>query len=643
MAKKKPPARPVKPHTGGAWEIGAAASLALATLIAYWPALNGTRLWDDASHITLPALQSVEGLWIIWSKIGATQQYYPLLHTAFWLEHRLWGDAVLGYHLTSVLLHLVSAFLVIFIVRRLSLPGAWLAGFLFALHPVCVESVAWISEQKNTLSAVFYLGSALAYLSFDRSRQWRRYYLALGLFVLALLSKTVTATLPAALLVVLWWQRGRIGWRKDVLPLVPWTALGVVSGLLTAWVEREGIGARGSEFSLTVLERCLLAGRALWFYLWKLAWPADLIFIYPKWKVDSAVWWQWLFPLAALGLLAALCWLARRRRGPLAGFLFFAGTLFPALGFFDVWPFVYSYVADHFQYLASLGVIVPFAVALANTPKWVPAGILRRTPLLSVLLVTALGVLTWRQSGMYRDAETLYRETLARNPACWMAHTNLGIGLASVPGRLPEAIAEFEAALRIRPDDPDAHYNLGFALLSVPERSSEAVSHLEAAIRLKPRLAVAHYALGVALSDDPSRLPEAVMHLESAVRLNPGHAEAHYALGNALLQLPDRTFDAIAQYQAALRIRPDYAEAHLNLGGVLAETPGRLLDSVAEFDAALRIRPDYLGAHLNLGKVLSEIPGRRAEAIAHFEAALRIRPDMEEIRQTVNQLRAASQ
>jgi tetratricopeptide (TPR) repeat protein len=419
--------------------------------------------------------------------------------------------------------------------------------------------------------------------------------------------------------------------------------LGVVSGLLTAWVEREGIGARGSEFSLTVLERCLLAGRALWFYLWKLAWPADLIFIYPKWKVDSAVWWQWLFPLAALGLLAALCWLARRRRGPLAGFLFFAGTLFPALGFFDVWPFVYSYVADHFQYLASLGVIVPFAVALANTPKWVPAGILRRTPLLSVLLVTALGVLTWRQSGMYRDAETLYRETLARNPACWMAHTNLGIGLASVPGRLPEAIAEFEAALRIRPDDPDAHYNLGFALLSVPERSSEAVSHLEAAIRLKPRLAVAHYALGVALSDDPSRLPEAVMHLESAVRLNPGHAEAHYALGNALLQLPDRTFDAIAQYQAALRIRPDYAEAHLNLGGVLAETPGRLLDSVAEFDAALRIRPDYLGAHLNLGKVLSEIPGRRAEAIAHFEAALRIRPDMEEIRQTVNQLRAASQ
>jgi tetratricopeptide (TPR) repeat protein len=642
MAKKKPPARPVKEHAGGAWEIGAAASLVFATLIAYSPALDGTRLWDDASHITSPALQSVQGLWAIWSKLGATQQYYPLLHTAFWLEHHLWGDAVLGYHLTNVVQHLVSAFLVVLIVRRLSLPGAWLAGFLFALHPVCVESVAWISEQKNTLSAVFYLGSALAYLSFDRTRQWRRYYLALGLFVLALLSKTVTATLPAALLLVLWWQRGRIGWRKDVLPLVPWTALGVASGFLTAWVEREGIGAKGSAFTLSVLERCLLAGRVIWFYLWKLVWPADLVFIYPKWKVDSAVWWQWLFPLAALGLLAGLCWLARRRRGPLAGFLFFAGTLFPALGFFNVWPFVYSYVADHFQYLASLGVIVPFASVLAQAPKRVPAGILRRTPVLSVLLVTALGVLSWRQSGMYRDAETLYRETLARNPACWMAHTNLGIVLAPVPGRLPEAIAEFEAAARLKPDDADAHYNLGFALLSVPERSSEGVSHLEAAIRLKPRMALAHYALGVAFSDDPSRVPEAVRHLESAVQLNPGVAEAHYALGNALLQLPDRTSDAIAQYQAALRIRPDYAEAHLNLGSVLAETPGRVLDSVKEFEAALRIRPDYLGAHLNLGKVLSDIPGRRTEAIAHFEAALRIRPDMEEIRGMVNQLRAAS-
>ena len=380
MAKRRKPLaadrRPRLPETAPSIskprslrDIGAAALLFGSVLLAYLPALHGGLIIDDSGHITSARMQSLHGLWRIWFELGATTQYYPVLHSAFWIEHRLWGDAVLGYHLTNALLHAAAALLVVALVRRLSLPGAWLAGFLFALHPVCVETVAWISEQKNTLSAVFYLGAALLYLDFDRTRRKSRYGLALGLFALALMSKSVTATLPVALLVILWWRRGRLEWKRDWLPLIPWLALGASGGLFTAWVERRYIGAEGADFALTAVERCLVAGRALWFYAWKMVLPANLTFIYPRWRVDAAAWWQYLFPLAALAAAAGLWLAARRRRGPLAAFLFFAVTLLPALGFLNVYPFLYSFVADHYQYLASLGIIVP-AGGRARRAPW---------------------------------------------------------------------------------------------------------------------------------------------------------------------------------------------------------------------------------------------------------------------------------
>src|SRR5580700_9103327 len=316
-------------------------AIAAATLAAYWPALQGGFVWDDNAHVTSAALRSLHGLWRIWFDLGATQQYYPLLHSAFWLEHRLWGDAVLGYHLANLAQHAVAACLVVLIVRRLALPGAWLAGLVFALHPVCVESVAWISEQKSTLSAVFYLSSAFIYLGFDRTRRRSSYLWAFGLFLCALLTKSVTATLPAALLVVFWWKRGRLDLRRDVRPLLPWFAIAAAAGLFTAWVERTYIGAKGTDFALTWTQRFLLAGRVIWFYAGKVVWPANLIFTYPRWKIDAGVWWQWLFPAGALAAGVCLALLARRHRGPLAGFLFFAGTLFPVLGFLNVYPSIF--------------------------------------------------------------------------------------------------------------------------------------------------------------------------------------------------------------------------------------------------------------------------------------------------------------
>ncbi|SRR5579884_1514964 len=441
-----------------------------------------------------PDLRSLHGLWRIWFDLGATQQYYPLLHSAFWLEHRLWGDAVLGYHLLNVLLHVMAACLVVLIVKRLGLPGAWLAAYIFALHPVCVEAVAWISEQQTTLSALFYLAAALAYLRFDETRRRSHYFRSLALFVLALLSKTVTATLPAALLVVLWWRKGRLSWKHHALPLLPWFAAGATAGLFTAWVERRYIHAEGADFFLTMGERFLLAGRVIWFYLAKVLWPANLIFTYPRWKVDPAAGAQYLFPVGVVGLAAGLMLLARRRhRGPLAGFLLFAGTLFPALGFFNVYPFIYSYVADHFQYLATLGILVPLACGLAMARERIPAA-RPLVPSVAGVVLAMLFVLTWRQSGMYRNAETLYRETLRRNPESWMAHNNLGVILAGKPSRLPDAIAEFEASLRLKPDNRQAQNNLADALLTIG-RIPEAIPHLQAALALNPTLEETHYNL----------------------------------------------------------------------------------------------------------------------------------------------------
>ena len=328
-------------------------------------------LWDDNSHITAPALRSLRGLWRIWFSLGATQQYYPLLHSAFWLEHRLWGDAVLGYHLVNLAEHALAACLVVCIVRRLALPGAWLAGFVFALHPVCVESVAWISEQKNTLSAVFYLASC-----FDvfRVRSIPSPILLPGPRSVrpGSTDQVRHGHSPAgASWSLFWWQRGRLDWRRDVRPLLPWIAFGGGAGVFTAWVERTMIGAQGAAFDLSSAQRFLLAGRALWFYAAKVLWPANLMFTYPRWKLDPSSILLYLYPLGALAVLARAVFLARKRhsqsgRSALTAYLLFAVTLLPVLGFLNVYPFLFSYVADHFQYLASLAMIVPFCSVLAR-------------------------------------------------------------------------------------------------------------------------------------------------------------------------------------------------------------------------------------------------------------------------------------
>ena len=617
--------RPAKPAWAGPGAAGSAAVLLAAVLLAYFPALRGGLLWDDDAHVTGPALRPLGGLWRIWTEPGATQQYYPLLHSAFWTEHRMWGDSVLGYHLANAALHAAAAWLLVLILRRLSFPCPLLAGLVFALHPVCVESVAWISEQKNTLSAVLYLGSALLYLRFDGERRRSLHSWAFGLYVLALLTKSVTATLPAALLAVLWWRRGRLDWGRDVRPLLPWFAVGAASGLFTAWMEVRFIGAQGADFSLTAVQRILLAGRIVVFYLGKLVWPRDLIFIYPRWSLQSDAAVNALCLAGVLALLAALAALARRRRGPLAGFLFFVGTLFPALGFVNVYPFRFSFVADHFQYLASLGILVPAAWGLSRAAGRLPLGAAGRACFM-LSLPAALGVLSWRQSRTYRDADTLYRATLARNPSAWLIHYNLAVSLGPTPEHLEEAISEYRATLALKPDHWEAHNNLGRALQRLPGRSAEAVAEFEEALRYNPGYAEAHNNLGVALEDVPGRAREAEGHLRAAVRLRPDYDAAHSNLGTLLMGDPGSVGEAVGEFEAAVRIAPSSAEYHYGLASALALEPGRLPGAVDEYRAALRLRPGYALAHRDLGVALAHMPGSDGEAVAEYSAALAIDP-----------------
>ncbi len=606
------------------------ALLVLITLAAYWPALHGGLLWDDDSHVTPEPLRSWAGLIRIWTDLGATQQYYPLLHSAFWIEHKLWGDAVLGYHLVNGLEHMISALLIVALCRKLKIAGGWIAAFIFALHPVGVESVAWISEQKNTLSTVLYLAAAGAYLNFDENRNRRWYGLATVLFILALLSKTVTATLPAALLVLLWWKRGRIEIRRDVRPLLPWLAGGIVAGLFSAWVERVYIGANGTEFLLTFTQRGLIATRAVCFYFGKLVWPANLTFIYPRWTIEAGAVWPYVFPAMVASALIALAKLAPSRRGPLAALLIYGGTLFPALGFVNVFPFQYSYVADHFQYAACIALMVPVGWSLATFSDQVSSFVRPYITAGIVAISLLLALLTFQQARSYQNATVLYETTLARNPDCWLAHNNLGNILARSPATLPDAIIHLEAAVRLKPDGVYAQNNLANALAN-SDRMQDAIPHYEAALKSDPTYSRAHKDFGTALMRTPAGTTEAIAHFEAAITLNADDEEAHNDLGTALVRLPDRTESAILHFRTAVRLAPKFVQAHNNLAAALARSPGKFTEAKAEIEEALRLDPSYAGAHYTLGVMLVS-ESRLAEARDEFLKAVELKPDFPEAR-----------
>jgi tetratricopeptide (TPR) repeat protein len=570
--------------------------LAAVTILAYQPSWHGGLLWDDDNCTTPRELRSLDGLGRIWFQPRATAQYYPLLYTSYWVQQRLWGDSTTGYHLVNLLLHIGCVVLVLKILRFLRVPGAELAAMIFALHPVNVETVAWIAERKNALSGIFALAATLSYLKFDENRSRQTYALAIGLFLLGLLSKTAIVTLPLAWLVIFWWKRGAISWRRDVVPSIPFFFLAAVAGLVTRWFENTGIGYKATILDLSLLDRCLIAGRAFWFQLGNLLCPSNLMFVYPHWEINAGVWWQYLFPITVLALLVILWTVRRWSRAPLAGVLVYIFLLLPSLGFLNIYFFIYSFVADHWQYLACLGIITPCASGIVLL-----AGRLKRwqallEPATLLVLGAVLFVLTWQQSRMYTDIETLYRTTIARNPACWMAQVNLG-NILYKANRIPEAMDLFKQALRIKP--AVGYYSVGNALV-LKGRTSEAIDQYKQALQIDPDYAEAHHNLGSALLLI-GRSPEAIEHYEQALRIDPAFAEAHNNLGNALVQT-GRAPEAIDHYKEALRMTPNSADAHINLAAALAQM-GQVSEAIGQIKAALRINPNDIDARNNLTKL----------------------------------------
>lgn len=618
--------------------------MVLLVALAYLPALHGQFIWDDDFHVLKnAALRSLNGLWRIWFEPGATQQYYPLTYSCFWIDYHLWGLNPPPYHAENILLHALNALLVWRLLRRLGVPGAWLGAALFALHPVCVESVAWVSERKNTLSGFFFLMSLLTAIEFWLPRRVglrkgegkteisettfdprKFYWLALFLFLCALWCKTVTAVLPGVILVLAWWKRGRLRW-KDAGLVLPFLALGLGFGLLTASIEHKSVidaAANLEEWKLSLSAKFFIAGRALWFYLGKLVWPYPLIFIYPRWNITHLRPLDYL-PLAAAVIGLASLWFKRRTWGrpALAAAGYFVIVLSPALGFVNIFPFRYSFVADHFQYLAALGPLALLAAGITSVLARFPGKNAQLKPALIGGFLLLMAVLTWRQTGVYRNLEVLWRDTLARNPAAWMAHDNLGRYLTE-SRRFEEADIEYHKAIATRPNDHIAYYDLGLEA-AIQGNLEQAVQDFYKTLDLAPSFAMAHYELGNVFARE-ANLDDAAHEYNEALKAFPDLVLGHFNLANALAR-QGKLDEAMGEYKRTLENDPDYAPAHAALGRILASR-GNLDGAIEHYRAALESDPNSVEALANLGNALVS-KGQLEPAITCYREALQLDPN----------------
>lgn len=652
-----------------AWQFAVLVGL---VLVAYLPIWRAGFVWDDDNILTDNLLvRASNGLYQFWCTRNASD-YWPLTSSTLWIEWRLWGMNPLGYHLTNLAMHLAEILLLWSVLRRLRIPGAWLAAALFAVHPLNVESVAWIAQRKNLLAMLFYLLAILCFLrsgisdgetparstasgpQYGARRRFASawYCLSLFAFISAMLSKGSVAMLPFVLLGIVRWQRPPT--RADLLRLAPFFVVAASFAAVDVWFQGHG----GSELirRAGILERLLGAGGIVWFYLCKAFWPVRLIFIYPQWRIRTAdvIWW---LPLTAALLFTALLWRlaakeslrppdkpgrrlqeGNKSRAALFAWGYFCTSLVPVLGFTDVYFMKYSLVANHYAHLAIIGVAawVGFAVESLHRRTTGPARIgLRAVASIAIVLLAGL---TWRQSRTYRDPVTLNRSILAQDPESWMGNNNLGIELAKNPADSAGAIFHYEQALRSKPDYAPAHNNLAIELAKIPGRLPEAITHYEEALRIDPGYALAHQNLANALAKTPGRLPEAVAHYEQALRMRPDDAEVHGSLAVALGKLPGRQPEALAHFERSLQIDPHDPVTHYNLANLLMQSPGRLQDALAQYLQALRINPDFEEAHYNLAVAYARA-GNIDNAIAHFERVLELDPANRAARENLETLR----
>jgi tetratricopeptide (TPR) repeat protein len=662
------------PLKGGAWMLVQTFLILGAILWIFGPALRGEWLWDDALYFQANQLMDdPDRIWKAWFAPGSFVEYYPLQETLQWLQWRAWGNEMLGYHLTNVVLHGISSLLVWRLLNKLGIRLAWLGGLLFAIHPVQVESVALIAELKNALSLPPFLLAMCAWIDFEAHRRNRDYWLAFAFFLVAMLCKISMSPFPVVILIYAWWKRDRIGW-GDVKTAAPFFLVSLILGSMTIFTGFWHAQYTGpGDLSIGgPLSRVALVGLSLSFYLAQCFFPVDMMPIYPQWTIDPPSPGQFL-PWPILAGMSYWFWTKRRTWGrhALLALGFFIVMLLPFIGVIAASYMTFTWVMDHFLYIPIIALIALATAGLGQIQDRVPKTVSAGGMAVVALLLVFLAVESRSYARMFTNPETFWSYALQRNPEAWPAHNNLGNGLLA-NGRNAEAIEQYELSLRVKPGYYDAHYNLGNAFYQTG-RTEEAIEQLQTAIRIDPHFAEAHFNLGNALLRQRrvaeaadqfrqaaqispraaavylnwgvalrqlGRLPEAIEQFQKAVQINPAYAEAHYNLGNAL-QKAGRIPEAIDQFEKTVDLQPKYADAHHNLG-VAFNQMGRTTEAIQQFEIALEIDPHFAEAHYNLGVAFSET-GRKPEAIEQFQKALQIKPTFTEAQKKLASLQSPQQ
>jgi len=608
----------------------------------YWPALHGDWLWDDSLYISdNPLLKEPDRLWKAWFSPGSFIEYYPIEQSVQWLQWQLWGTRTLGYHLTNLALHLVSSLLVWRLLSKFGLRLAWLGGLLFAVHPVQVESVAWISEFKNTLSLPPFLLAMCAWVDYEEHHRPKDYGLALGLFLAAMLGKITMAPFPVIMLLYAWWKRGRVGW-TDLKVSGPFFIISLVLAMTSIWA---GMWySQLHHFASTppslggVFSRLALAGLTMVFYFSKCFLPVGLLPIYPQWTIDPPSLWQFLpWPI----LVGVLYWLWKNRQGwgrhALLGLGFFLLSLAPFLGLKSVSYMNFTWVMDHFLYIPIIGLIGLVVAGLGKLGELVPSSFHLYGMGATAAVITLLAWESHSYAGLYIGDESLWTYTVQHNPQAWLARYNLGTALVQT-GSFPEAMEQFEKALEIKPDYAGAHNNLGYSLMQEGQ-PDQAIPEYEKALAIDPNLAEGHYNLGVALLGK-GKWDEAIAQFTVALDIRPDYADANSNLGVALYS-KGQIDEAISYFQKALQNNPDQVQAHRVLGKALL-AKGQVAEAITQLQTALTIDPNSPQAHRLLGIAFMR-NGQVDEGVAQFQEALRLKPDFAEAQKELAEAQAIQQ
>ena len=625
-------------HGPGKWmTIAQAGVIFTAVLWIFRPALRGDWLWDDTELIQGNLLMhDPGGWWRIWLLPGQLIDFQPITSTVFWMEWHCFGNATIGYHLVNAFLHGMGALLVWRLFARLGIRAAWLGGLIFAVHPVLVESVAWISELKNVLSLPPFLLALLAWLDFSDAGSRRDYGRAFGWFLVALLCKATVVMFPVVILLHAWWRRGRIE-ARDLRASAPFFLLSLLFGALTIWflhhhtLERPELPLLGGFFA-----RLANAGLIFAFYLGKCFWPVELLPVYPQWGIEPVSPFSYLI-WALLGLIVAGLWIKRRiwgRHGLFAlGFFFI--NLAPFLGFTAGSYMAFTWVMDHILYVPIIGLIGLVAagwgaleVRLARPFHF---GLVAVTAALLALLICDGN----SYARIFQNSPRLWTYAARLNPQSWIAQANLGLAREQ-NGWHEEALSRYELASALRPFDATLHCNVG-KLLDEEGQMPTALKQYARALELDPRSAIAHCNRGVAYTQ-LGRLPEAIADYEQALATQPDYPEAESDLGVALME-SGRPVEAIAHYQAAVRLNPEYVMARSNLGDALGET-GHFAEALEQYRAVLQLQPGNAEAYYNCGVALTRL-GRISEAMDAYRTALRLNPNYTNARNNLSALEHA--